>query len=83
MALCRGKATIVAPVTNALAPVLTIVLSLVVYQTLPSVYGFIGIVLAIGGSTLMVYADESDTGTVVTGDAGAHLNTKGSSTWPA
>ncbi|SMD27115.1 DMT family transporter [Kibdelosporangium aridum] len=59
MALSRGKATIVAPVTNALAPVLTIVLSLIVYQTMPSVYGFIGIVLAIGGSTLMVYADES------------------------
>ena len=60
MALSRGKATIVAPVTNALAPVLTIVLSLVVYQTMPSLYGFIGIVLAIGGSTLMVYADESN-----------------------
>lgn len=60
MALSRGKATIVAPVTNALAPVLTIVLSLAVYQTLPSIYGFLGIVLAIGGSTLMVYADESD-----------------------
>jgi drug/metabolite transporter (DMT)-like permease len=60
MALSRGKATIVAPVTNALAPVLTIVLSLAVYQTLPSVYGFIGIILAIGGSTLMVYADESE-----------------------
>ncbi|OZM77308.1 DMT family transporter [Pseudonocardia sp. MH-G8] len=59
MALSRGKAAIVAPVTNALAPVLTIVLSLAVYQTLPSIYGFIGIVLAIGGSTLMVYADES------------------------
>jgi drug/metabolite transporter (DMT)-like permease len=60
MALSRGKATIVAPVTNALAPVLTIVLSLIVYQTLPTVYGFIGIILAIGGSTLMVYADEAD-----------------------
>ena len=59
MALSRGKATIVAPTTNALAPVLTIILSLAVYQTLPTVYGFIGIVLAIGGSTLMVYADES------------------------
>jgi drug/metabolite transporter (DMT)-like permease len=59
MALSRGKATIVAPVTNALAPVLTIVLSLIVYRTTPSIYGFIGIVLAIGGSTLMVYADES------------------------
>ena len=60
MALSRGKATIVAPVTNALAPVLTIVLSLAVYQTLPSVFAFVGIVLAIGGSTLMVYADEAE-----------------------
>ncbi|PRY44895.1 DMT family transporter [Umezawaea tangerina] len=59
MALSRGKATIVAPVTNALAPVLTIVLSLIAYQTLPTVYGVVGIVLALGGSTLMVYADES------------------------
>ena len=60
MALSRGKASIVAPVTNALAPVLTIVLSLAVYQTLPSVFGVVGIVLAIGGSTLMVYADETE-----------------------
>jgi drug/metabolite transporter (DMT)-like permease len=59
MALSRGKATIVAPTTNALAPVLTIVLSLAVYQTLPSVFSFVGMVLALGGSTLMVYADES------------------------
>jgi drug/metabolite transporter (DMT)-like permease len=71
MALSRGKATIVAPVTNALAPVLTIIISLIVYQTLPTVYGFIGIVLAIGGSTLMVYADESDSGAAATDVAGS------------
>ncbi|MGW7014519.1 DMT family transporter [Streptomyces sp. NPDC054951] len=59
MALSRGKASVVAPVTNALAPVLTIVLSLVVYQTLPTLWATIGIVLALGGSTLMVYADET------------------------
>lgn len=58
MALSRGKASIVAPTTNALAPVLTIVVSLAIYQTLPSVYGAIGIVLALVGSTLMVYGDE-------------------------
>ncbi|PPS90136.1 DMT family transporter [Streptomyces sp. MH60] len=58
MAFSRGKATVVAPVTNALAPVLTIVLSLAVYQTLPSVWGALGIVLALAGSTLMVYSDE-------------------------
>ncbi|MEV6742492.1 DMT family transporter [Streptomyces sp. NPDC051104] len=58
MAFSRGKASVVAPITNALAPVLTIILSLMVYQTLPSVWGSIGIVLALGGSTLMVYSDE-------------------------
>ncbi|KAD3455992.1 EamA family transporter [Arthrobacter yangruifuii] len=58
MALSRGKASIVSPVTNALAPALTIVVSLLVYQTLPSVYGAIAIVLALVGSTLMVYSDE-------------------------
>ncbi len=58
MALSRGKASIVAPTTNALAPVLTILLSLVIYQTLPSPTAAIGIVLALVGSTLMVYSDE-------------------------
>jgi drug/metabolite transporter (DMT)-like permease len=58
MALSRGKATIVTPSTNALAPVLTVILSLAIYQTVPSVYAVIGIVLAIGGSTLMIYSDE-------------------------
>jgi drug/metabolite transporter (DMT)-like permease len=58
MALARGKASIVAPTTNALAPALTVVISLIAYQTLPSPYGAIGIVLALVGSTLMVYSDE-------------------------
>ncbi|WP_422746969.1 DMT family transporter [Mycobacterium sp. WMMD1722] len=58
MALARGKASIVAPTTNALAPALTVIISLIAYQTLPTPYGAIGIVLALAGSTLMVYADE-------------------------
>ncbi|MGH3322650.1 MAG: DMT family transporter [Streptosporangiaceae bacterium] len=58
MALSRGKAAIVSPTTNALAPVLTIILSLAVYQTLPNTWNTIGIVLALVGSTLMVYSDE-------------------------
>jgi drug/metabolite transporter (DMT)-like permease len=58
MALARGKASIVAPTTNALAPALTVVISLIAYQTLPTPYSAIGIVLALIGSTLMVYADE-------------------------
>ncbi|MDT5073958.1 MAG: hypothetical protein QOH82_3278, partial [Mycobacterium sp.] len=44
MALSRGKASIVAPTTNALAPALTIIVSLIAYQTLPSPYGAAGIV---------------------------------------
>ena len=58
MALSRGKASIVAPTTNVLAPVLTIVLSLILFQTLPTLYSTIGIVLALVGSTLIVYGDE-------------------------
>ena len=58
MALARGKASIVAPTTNALAPALTVIISLIAYQTLPSPYGAVGIVLALVGSTLMVYSDE-------------------------
>ncbi|WP_319433712.1 DMT family transporter [Mycobacterium sp. RTGN5] len=58
MALARGKASIVAPTTNALAPALTVIISLIAYQTLPTLYGAIGIALALIGSTLMVYSDE-------------------------
>jgi drug/metabolite transporter (DMT)-like permease len=58
MAMSRGKASVVAPITNALAPVLTIALSLAVYQTLPTGWQTAGIVLALAGSTLMVYTTE-------------------------
>ncbi len=58
MAMSRGKASIVAPITNALAPVLTIVLSLIIYQSLPTVFQTLGIVLALVGSSLMVYSNE-------------------------
>ena len=37
---------------------LTIVVSLMVYRALPTAFQVIGIVLALAGSTLMVYADE-------------------------
>ena len=57
MALSRGKASLVAPTTNALAPVLTILLSLALFQVLPSGFQTLGIVLALVGSTLMVYTD--------------------------
>ncbi|KDN22018.1 DMT family transporter [Amycolatopsis rifamycinica] len=58
MAMSRGKASIVAPVTNALAPVLTIVLSLLVFGAAPTGFQIAGIVLALAGSTLMVHRAE-------------------------
>lgn len=58
MALSRGKATIIAPCTNALAPVLTAIISLIIYQSMPGILAFVGIVLAISGSTIMVYSEE-------------------------
>ncbi|GHH34882.1 DMT family transporter [Lentzea cavernae] len=66
MAMSRGKASIVAPVTNALAPVLTIVLSLLVFGAQPSVFQVTGIVLALAGSTLMVYRAEKSSEAVPT-----------------
>lgn len=59
MAMSRGKAIVVAPCTNALAPILTVVLSLVLYRTFPSTWSSIGIVLALCGSTIMIYSEES------------------------
>ncbi|MFD1723052.1 EamA family transporter [Amnibacterium endophyticum] len=59
MALSRGKASVVAPVANALAPALTVIVSLIALATLPTVFATIAILLALGGSALMVYADES------------------------
>lgn len=58
MALSRGKAVIVAPCTNALAPILTIILSLLIYREFPSLASGLGMVLALVGSTLMVYSEE-------------------------
>lgn len=58
MALSRGKATIIAPCTNALAPVLTAVISLIIYQSMPGIWSMAGIFLAISGSTMMVYSEE-------------------------
>jgi drug/metabolite transporter (DMT)-like permease len=58
MALGRGKATVVAPTTNALAPALTVAISLVADHKLPTLFGAVGSVLALAGSALIVYGDE-------------------------
>lgn len=63
MALSRGKAVIVAPCTNALAPTMTIILSLALYHAFPSIWSFIGMILALCGSTIMVYSEENGAST--------------------
>ncbi len=54
-----GKAMIVSPLTNAGAPVITIIISLILYQTLPNSINALGMVLAITAAFLMSVAEES------------------------
>jgi drug/metabolite transporter (DMT)-like permease len=55
LTLSRGKASLVVPVTSAMSPVLTTILSLVAYRQLPSTFVALGILLAVGGSALATY----------------------------
>lgn len=48
-----GKAVIVSPLTNAVAPVITIILSLILYQTMPSMFVGVGMLLAIISTFLL------------------------------
>ena len=54
-----GKAIIVSPLTNAVAPILTVVLSLILYQRIPHIIIICGILLAIIAAFLMALADET------------------------
>lgn len=71
MALSRGQASVVSPVTNALPPVMAIVIALIAYRALPSAASAVAIVLALGGSTLMVYSDSRRSVPAVTITAGS------------
>lgn len=53
-----GKAMIVSPMTNALAPVLTVIISLSIYQILPHMVIMIGILLAICSAFLLAVEEE-------------------------
>ncbi|KAA6438398.1 DMT family transporter [Dyadobacter flavalbus] len=55
-----GKAIIIAPITTALAPVLTVTLSLVLYQTIPHPVIIAGIVLTIAAALLMGFEEASN-----------------------
>lgn len=53
-----GKAIIVSPMTNALAPVLTVVISLLIYQVIPEINIITGIILAVGSAFLLAIEEE-------------------------
>ncbi|MCK5371657.1 MAG: DMT family transporter [Cyclobacteriaceae bacterium] len=53
-----GKAIIVSPMTNALAPVLTVIISLLIYQVIPEINIVIGIMLAVGSAFLLAIEEE-------------------------
>jgi drug/metabolite transporter (DMT)-like permease len=48
-----GKAIIVAPMTTALSPVLTVVISLAIYAVIPHIIIMVGMILAIVAALLM------------------------------
>ncbi|SMO50479.1 DMT family transporter [Gracilimonas mengyeensis] len=53
-----GKAIIVSPMTNALAPVITIVLSLTIYAVIPHPVIISGMVLAVAAVLLLTYEED-------------------------
>ncbi len=53
-----GKAIIVSPMTNALAPVITIIISLSIYQVIPRTITLVGIVFAIISAFLLAIENE-------------------------
>jgi len=55
----HGKAMIVSPLTNAGAPVITIIISLIIYQTLPNTVNAIGMIVAIIAAVFMSVAEEA------------------------
>ena len=53
-----GKAIIVSPLTNAVAPVLTVILSLLIYQRIPNNFILAGMLAAIIAMTILAFEDE-------------------------
>lgn len=59
-----GKAIVVSPLTNAVGPVITIVLSLIIYSVLPNPAAGLGMVFAIIAAFLLAIEEESEEGAV-------------------
>ncbi|MEX2600207.1 MAG: EamA family transporter [Balneolaceae bacterium] len=55
-----GKAIVVAPLTSAVAPVITIVLSLTLYAVFPNTVTLIGMILAMASVFLLAVVEESN-----------------------
>jgi drug/metabolite transporter (DMT)-like permease len=54
-----GKAIIVSPMTNAIAPLITVVLSLIIYQRIPHPVILLGMVMALVATLLLAIGDEA------------------------
>ena len=52
-----GKAIIVSPLTNAVAPVITVVISLILYKVMPSTIIFFGMVLSVLSMFILAFED--------------------------
>nr|NQU91705.1 EamA family transporter [Bacteroidota bacterium] len=54
-----GKAIIVSPLTNAVAPVLTVIISLILYQVFPHFVIIIGMGLAVVSTFILAFEEGS------------------------
>ncbi len=54
-----GKAIIVSPMTNAVAPVITVIISLLIHRAIPHAFVMAGMVLALAATFLMSIEEES------------------------
>lgn len=54
-----GKAIVVSPLTNAIAPVITIIISLVLYSVFPHTVTLVGMIVAIVATFLLAIVEES------------------------
>jgi drug/metabolite transporter (DMT)-like permease len=55
-----GKAMIIAPMTTALSPVLTVIISLLIYAVIPGIVTLIGMIAAVVAALLISLAEETE-----------------------
>jgi hypothetical protein len=55
-----GKAMIVSPLTNAVAPVITVIISLSIYQVIPHPVILTGMVIALVATFIMAIEDDEE-----------------------